>query len=542
MASDPKNQPEAKPALKRIQAEALDRLADSRQQKMRFQADIAEAYFFASPRRCRDLSSSSPASNEPSADAGLVQISIAMEESESFATTLIQAFMPQGVEWADLEASTAIDEEFVSEFEEEVKKVQKHVFKVLDESNFYEELPRALNPDASVGTFGLMIERKKLSDPISVLAVPLRELEVNIGPDGSISERWAIRHTKARDIRGIIGANVPLSPKIEKKIQKDPTGLSCIAWGWWRDWSANTETWRNVILIDNELIFTRLLTGAGCCSLVVVTFNRMPEFSFGDGPLLKAAPERRHLDEMAAGEVDNIELSLRPPMTYPDDSFTNVSNGVEPGAWYPIRAGTEGAVKKMYEPNKLDAVYFDQQKREQRVRRLFYNDFPQQRGDTPPTATQWVDEMAMAQRKIGTPGLSFFAEGPAQIIQRILWLETEAGKVRLPSAGGKSYALKPNNSTKRAQDQQMVAMIVRAVQIAAQAFPEEFKGRYDGAFTIDRVLQLLGVEANFKTRTPDQVKQAVSMIQQLQGGAGGNTDVQPGQLGGPAPSTPGVAA
>jgi hypothetical protein len=526
------------PFSKALTAEASDRLADARAIKAQFQAQITEAYFFAAPERSRQISSETAAPTTPPMDQAELQISIAMEESENFSTTLIQSFMPPGMPWCDLKPTSAVPDIFMDEVKEKAKAEQIKVFQLINESNFYATLPGAMNPDASVGLFALMIESGKLHEPVNVMAVPLRELDVNIGPNGDIDDRFVTRHTKARFIKTLVGKSAVLSKKILGKIDKRPNEPATVKWGFWRCWDDDKFCWQKVVLVDDEMVFASKLYGDGSCPLLPIPFNRHPEFPIGSGPLLKAAPELRVLDDMTAGEVDNIDLSLRPPMTYPDDSFVNVEQGVEPGAWYPIRPGTQDAVKKMYEPNKLDAVYFDQAKREQRIRRMFYNDFPQQRGDTPPTATQWLDEMAMAQRKMGTPGLKFWDDCPAAVFKRFMFIARQRGLVSDINVGNKAYSLAPDNPTKRAQDQQRVAMVVRGAQIGVQVWPEEFKAGFDGAAAMTEIFDLLGVSDIVKKRNPADIQNAVSMIQKLQGGDPTNTTVQPGQLGGPAPAGP----
>ncbi len=523
------------PIDKELQREAKDRITDCRSQKSLFLPAITEAYFFAAPERCRQLQSSVAVNRMPPTDQAELQISFAMEQAEDFTTTLISAFMPEEADWADLAATTDIPEEHTDEVTEDAQRQRKIVFKLLRESNFYAELALSLNPDAAVGTFAMMIEMPKLHQPVRCMSIPLRELEVNTGPDGSTDTRFAVRHTKARYVRSLIGKEIKLPAELAKKIDAKPKQPIEVAWGFWRLWDEEVETWQKVVMVDKQVVFEERLTGEGCCPLICPRFNPHPEYPFGNGPLIKAAPELRTLDEMRAGQIDNIGLSLRPPMTYPDDSFVNVENGVEEGAWYPIRPGTQDAIKKMYEPNKLDAVYFDQTALERRVKRMFYNDFPEQRGDTPPTATQWVDEMAMAQRRIGTPGKKFWAEGPGEIFKRFMWCAEKRGLTKPITAGGRPVYLCPNNPTQRAKDQQDVANVVRGAQIGAQFWPEEFKGAYDGTEALKLIFKKLGVSDMIPARAPEQIKQAVSMISQLQGGGAQNTNVQPGQLGGPAP-------
>lgn len=522
-----------------LQKETLDRLADARAQKARFAPDIQEAYFFAAPQKARSVSSTAAAPATPPKDDVDLQTAIAIEETENFATTLLNSFMPEGVMWANQRPSIEVEEVVKKEVEAACKDQRSKVFGLIWESNFYSEIGKALNPDGAVGTFGLLVDTKDLHSPVSCYAVPLREMEINIGPDGKIGDRFIVRYTKNRFVRTLIEGDAKLSDKLAKAIADKPNGQASVTWGWWRDYSKSVETWQYVQMVNRELVYEKTLVGAGSCPFIPVTFNRHSEYPYGTGPLLKAAPDLRVLDEMAAAEVDNIDLSLRPPMTYPDDSFANVEDGVEPGAWYPIRNGTQDAVRKMYEPNRLDAVYFDQEKRERRVRRLFYNDFPQQRGDTPPTATQWLDEMALAQRKIGTPGVVFWEEGPGAIFTRYRFIGLERGlfkEIEYPGQKDKIVSVVADNPTRRAQDQQEVSNAVRSIQIGAELFPEETKVTVDGTATLKNIVEKMGGNDVVVFRDQNQIAQATDMLAKVAGLGGGGGQLQPGSIGAPATS------
>jgi len=524
-----------------IHKEAKQRLDDACDQKRKFDADIREAYYFTAPHRAQVVSSSVKAPSSKPQFAGELQTSIAFEESENFATTLINSFMPQGMPWIDLKASVRVPEDFMQEVTERAKEHVEKTFGVMNESNFYAELGVALNPDAAVGTFAVWIDEDRMPhEPVRVNAVPLRELEINVGPNGDIDDRFMVRHTKNRFVEPLLGRKADKLPEaIRTEIREKPNAQTIVRWGFWRDWSRYDDVvWCHVIMVRDTVVHHEMLTGDGSCPLITPTFNRYPEWPYGIGPAIKALPEFRHVDDMAAGETENVDLSLRPPMTFPDDSIAQIEGGVEPGGWYPIRPGTEGAVRKMYEPNRLDAAYFDQTQRERRIRKMFYNDFPEQRGDTPPTATQWIDEMAMAQRKIGTPGLKFWNEGPREIFKRFYFLARKRGLIEPIEIPGLAapISLQPYNPTQRAQNQQKLATAARVGQLAASFFPEEFKVAFDGGKTIDRMIELADVQDVFVKRDPKAIGQAVDQLSQLSGaGQARFPSIQPGAIGGPAP-------
>ena len=268
--------------------------------------------------------------------------------------------------------------------------------------------------------------------------------------------------------------------------------------------------------------------------MIVFRWNPNPDWPWGHGPLLQYMPSLRQVDEMELMRSEHAELSIRPPFAYPDDSFAAIEQGLEPGMGYPIRPGSEGAIKSIYQPPPPDAANYAYEEKEHRLRKGFYVDFPQQSGDTPPTLGQWLDEMARAQRRIGRPGLPFFREGPAQIFIRFKYLLEKAGAIQPIKIDGKTIALMPYNPAQRAAEQQEIAMAVHGLQLCAQFWPEEFKAWVDGKSTMMALLEKLRVEL-VKFRSPDQVQGAIDHISKLLGG-------QPpgGQIKGPGPAPLGV--
>jgi hypothetical protein len=181
-------------------------------------------------------------------------------------------------------------------------------------------------------------------------------------------------------------------------------------------------------------------------------------------------------------------MQLTPPITYPDDSFTNIEQGLE-AAW-PIRSATARTTRsrRSIEPGPADPASTCHEEMEKRLRRMFFVDHPEQTGDTPPTLGQWLDELARAQRRIGGPGMSFYREGPAKIFLRFKFLLEAAGVIKPVTVDGRNVALLAYNPAQRAAEQQEIATNVQAIQILSQAFPEEFKVQIDGAATMKAII------------------------------------------------------
>jgi hypothetical protein len=501
-----------------LEEESNDRLKACRNQKAQVEMDMREAYFFSAPRRARMVTSTTPAPLARIRDESLLQTSIAFEVVQDFVTVVLNAFMPEANPWCERRAGALVPEEAFKEVEDQVRKADLKIFSAMKASNLYPELAKAFYPDLGIGTVGLMIHDPRPAESMVVSAVPLRELEINLGPFGEIDDRFIVRHTKNRYVHALL-PGIDLPEAIETEIKTKPHGDTEIRWGYWRLWDRHDdEVWQHVVMIKNTVVHDAVLVGEGSCPLVVGRFNPSADWAYADGPLLQALPDLRQIDELEGQKISHVELSLTPPLTFPDDSFAAVEQGIEPGAAYPIRSGTEGAVKAMYEPGPADAGIYEMKEKESRLRRMFFVDFPDQQGKTPPTATQWLDEMQLAQRRIGTPGLSFWREVPAKIFLRFKYLLEKAGTIEPIKVNGKTVSLQPYNPAQRAAEQQEVAMAVHTIQICGQAFPEEFKIKVDGGATIENFVNIMRTDKIIKFRPTEQVQGAVDQIAKLVGG------------------------
>ena len=507
--------------FKALTEEAKRKLSNCRRQRDAARDDIEEAYFFVEPARMRDVRDDLKLRRieaDGQQDASLLQISIGMECAEDFATTLIASFMPRGMDWMDQTVPMRIPE---IEREEAIEQAQRQtalIFEMIRESNFDAAVAMSLCPDASVGVHALLIKDKRGDQPVFCLPAPIADLDIDVCPDtGRVGTRFLRQACRAEDVEYVLGdINLPADLKRKLKQAKDATRV--VRWGWWpmkgREYDGD-EHWQHVIMVEEQVVHAAIVKGEGSCELVIARFNPLPERAYGRGPAVKALPELRHLDDLAAGETEHIDWTLRPAHTFPDDSFSNIENGVEPAMFIPIRPGTANDVKPLFQPGTIDAALFDQQARERKVKRLFYVDTPEQRGDTPPTATQWVDEMALAQRRIGTPGEQYWREGPLEFFKRFRYIAKSRNVV---TGTVRDLPLTPANPAKRAQDMQKAQNAVRAAQIGGGLFPEEFKLAVDGAKTMDNIFKLMGAEGVIEKRDQAQIQQAASLINQVQGG------------------------
>lgn len=507
----------AKAASDPLSEEALGRLQDCRDQKRLKRNDIENCYFYAAPERLRSSSSMSTETKQRD-DAKEVQTSLGMEVADDFMTMLIESFMPQSGRWAERLADVAIPKAQRDSINQKARASDEEIFTLIRASNFYAELGKQGVPDAAIGVVALDIRQLKTTGPFRCLAVPIRELEMNLGPDGKIDDRWQIRKTKYRYVKGIVGNSIKLPDEVTKMISDKPNDHVEVRWGYWRLWEKDTdECWQHIVMVGDVKVHDEELKGQGCVALAIGRFGSTPDFAWPSGPMIKSLPDLLTHDEMRAGFIENMAFTIRPPFTYPDDGVINFEDGIEEGMAYPRRPGDGRDVPKaLYEHQPLDSAYFEETKLEKRVRRLHYVDFPEQQGKTPPTLGQWLDEMVKAQKRIGTPGYAFWNEFPFEVFQRFKYLAEKAGKIKPIEVGGRTMSLQAYNPAQRAQENQEVLTASRFLQIAGSAFPQFSQAAIDPLETLSNIQGKMG-DKLVKIRSKEELAAGVDTAAKLAG-------------------------
>lgn len=504
--------------------EAKERLREARRWKESSRVlDFKECYFFAAPHRQRQISSQSIPSTAPMLDAPELYTDLAFELVTDFVTEVVNTYMPEAQIWCERRAGMDVAQELFDKVAEEVKAADRKIFDAIKASNFYSEIPKAMNPDLAIAGAGLWIHRRAPHLPIECLAVPMREMEINLGPNGEVDDRFVVRHSRNAYVKTLVGQEVwdkiPVETRTEIENNRDDNKRTEVVWGYWRKWDRlDDEVWQHVIMVKGRLVHHVEITGEGCCPFIVMRFNPTADWSWAVGPMIQGLPSLRQVDELERQKMEAVERSTNPPITYPDDSFAEVEQGLEPGMAYPIRPGSEGAVKPIYDQPTINPEIFEIQQKEHKLRKLFFIDYPEQTGDTPPTLGQWLDEMARAQRRIGTPGMSFWREGPMRIFQRFKYLLEKAMTIpAVTTKDGRAISTQPYNPTQRAAEQQEIATAVQLAQLGAQMFPEEWRLVVDGKATLEAFISKMRVSGLIKMRSKKDVEAALAQISQLAG-------------------------
>lgn len=535
----------AAPAVGEAEQKASSTLADetearltaARMQKSYIEQDLREALFLTRPRLSRQvLSTTVP--QAPPRDMDQLATSIGSEVTEDFATEVINGFMPPNTPWASSEAGEGVPDDVWKQVKDQAVANDGIVFQALRASNFDAELATSLVPNASIGTHAMLIDDHWAHEPLLCQDVPLRELEINVGPYGGVDDRFMVRHVHWRKVPALFpkAALAKLSATKRDMITSKPDEWAECRWGYWRDWTIDTDVvWQYVVQIAGDVVDQGAYRGEGSCPLLVGRFSPDSTFSWGNGPTLDSLPYLRIHDTLAQVTQEHAPLLVRPPFAYPDDGIMNFDGGIEDGKAYPKRPGSSNEIEPLMFTGAQQLAFFTIENIEKAIRRKHFADYPDQPGKTPPTATQWLDEMVKSQRRIGTPGQKYWREFPCEVVLRVKYLLEKRGVLKpLAAKGSRAVATRPQNPATKAQDNQELQTAAQILSYVKQFFPMTSQAAIDELATIANIKEKAG-DTIIVLRDKGKVE---GLIQQMLQGAGGALGGQGAPAAGQQPQGP----
>jgi hypothetical protein len=272
-----------------LEKEALDRRRDAKSWKEKFVLDFKECYFFASPSRQRQISSDTQPPNTPMLDQAELQTSVAMLNGQDFVTEAVNTYMPEAQPWCERGRGMFVTEDNFRKVKDQVAKDDGQIFVAMKASNLYTEIQKAFFPDLAIGTCAVWVRKPLGAAPISVLAVPLRELEINLGPDGEVDDRFVVRYTKNRYIKTYL-PGVTLPAAIEEKIKAKPNDRTEVWQGFWRKWDRHDdEVWQYVAFVGKDMVDRRRAHRRGLVRADRDALQPVRGLAVGPGPALPGA-------------------------------------------------------------------------------------------------------------------------------------------------------------------------------------------------------------------------------------------------------------
>lgn len=457
-------------------------------------ASIEETMSFCCPGREHDFSN--PAKEHETS----VFISLPEEMATDLAGDIITYFTPAEVRWASYEVITDVQEDMADQVLELVKDREDKLFTLIQASNYNDMAPQWGFEAASHGTAAIWVEASHIAMPIHCEAVLPHELLLTPGHRGFL-DRFREKTVLASTLNALFaGAGYDLSePRIKAKMEK-PGATVKVCWGYWLDWEdPGNPMWLSEVTVDGIRVSPeKQLVGpiTGACPLLVGRFNPQAGKPWGRGAGRKALPDMRVLDKMDETVLSGLDQSLLNTIIYPSDGFLDLENGIVAGTAIPAgRSFDKNQIADLSRNVNVDQGWFAEDRIEDRIRRAFYQDGPRQRGETPPTAAQWLDERRRVQQRLGKPSAPLWSELILPMIQRFEFLGVQLGE--MPDAithNGRAISVTPISPLQKAQNQDKVMVTRSNLELAAMTFGESLPQVIDMPTTLRNIVRASGDE------------------------------------------------
>lgn len=497
------------------------RVDNAKVQRSRRQTQINEYLDYADPTRPR-IGDENRTQTDKAWQIQTLYDATLMEVHEDFGSDLIDRVMPRSRDWLSYEPDTTLDEAMAKALEPEFKRRTDIIFAAIRQSNLYDEAAGEWAMDLGHGTGAMTISDPHPSSPINFEAISPGQLLIERGPGGSTSLRarefsWALEDAMA------YWPDYAWGEKHKRKLRSQGSRRTMV-----RILEAavavpdpGDERWKWHVCVDDDEVFTDNLVGRGSCPHIVTRWRTHSNSPWGIGPGLKCLPDAMTLNQERRLILKNLGKIVDPPVVYDDDGVLNPEGGIGPGDWVPRLAGSK--VEQMKPEGIIEAAYYEQGGLQDNIRRALYQYGPRQRGKTPPTFGQWMDEKTEEGRRLELPTGKVYSEGVVAILERVEYLLTKRGKLDPVITKDKTTVrLRPLSPLARQQAAEDVSQTNQILtMLRAFADPQLLAATVDVVGTFENIVKALG-DKNIVIRSAEDANALLQTV------IGGQAQAQPG--------------
>lgn len=441
--------------------------------------------------------------------------STGLDVLEDFAADMGHTFTAPNDKWVEVQPVLQFSQGEQRQIDDQLKKYRDVVFDHIERSNFHEAAQEAY-PDLFPGTMAMVVEDIDPGEPIHCEAVPLPELLIDRAPRGrGVGPRFRQFYIPLEHIEVLWpDAELPQAWQDEKKSR--PDAKKQITWGLWRDHDRkDEEVWKYVVFSNDHLLLEEDLEGKGSCPLIVARWNPDGVTAYGVGPGHKALPAVKTANKTVELNLRAADFGVDPVTVYPDDGVMAPGRAVQPGDWL-AKAPNSSDPKPLYQGGNVDLSMLQLDELRMTIRRAGFQDKPHQRGKTPPTATQYLEEQMDTIKRMGAPAGRLITEWQYAIFQRFAYLLEKRGVLPKVELNGEEIALKPVSQYTKQKQEQDALRLQRWVQTVAEIAPQAVPAVVDLFEYANRQADFMGVKTRNLVRDPQQL---AAVAEQL-GGTG----------------------
>jgi len=489
-----------------LQKEMKRRITEARHCRTRRAAMVNEVFRLAMPHR-RRVNEETERNLSEDDIADMLDGTLA-DAIEDFASDMMATFTPPHEPWLTIAPTVALPKEQQKQIADSLAAAIEWFWEDLGQSSFYDAAYECYH-DLAAGYMAVCRKDYGADQPVAWEPVQPAALLLEHGPNCSIDGRWNDYRMERRLFEATYGRRIKL-PK-ELADAKPDTRFKIVD-GTHRVWEdRGFSAYRRIITVNEKVVYEKVMKGEGSVSLIPARWRSDSGSPYGVGPAWKACPAQRVLNEITALHLANLHKVVDPAVAYSDDGTANLEeNGVDAGDWVNLGEGFD--VKILESGGRFDVSFFTQEDLRSFVRRSVYQDKPEQKGKTPPTAEQWVDERMASQQRFEVPRGKLFREWSIPIVKSHMWLRQQHGIMPQVELDGRALVLAPVSGQAKARAFEKVAKGERLLQGIVGFAPDKAPVIVDAASTFANMKRLLDDEV-VTIRTDAQQQEIGQLVQ-----------------------------
>ncbi len=477
---------------------------------------INETWRLAKPHRRRIMSSATKAPVLTQADlADIVDATLA-ETMHDFGSDMIAQFTPESEPWVKFTARDSVPVELKKEVEGIIATTQMEVSEAIEESSYFDAAPQCFQ-DLANGTMAARGRRPtRGGDPFEVEAIEAADLLLVQSPGkGLVDSRFTEGKCTVGKFKEIYTPQNIALPLRHGQPRREDEELVVVD-GFYRCWEnvRGEAAWRRAIMVDNVLCYEKFVNDDPEVDIIVARWEVDGQSPWGFGAAFRAQPAQRALNELTALLMVATAKHVDPPTAYVDDGVANFEQGFEAGDFVGV---SENFELFQWEPKgQLDLTFFTEQDLRQTIRHAMFQDKPEQKGKTPPTAEQWQSLEVRSRQRWEIPRGKIVREWVLPWVkwfQRGLEIQGKLGP-DVYRVKDQLFKIVPNSPFAKARQQEEVVRAREILGLAAQLSPQTFPADVDVPATIENIKQAL----NDKLVVVRPEKERVELLQMMSGG------------------------
>lgn len=503
-------QPETpKEALKR-------RLAKMRRDRDMRAPFINEVYRLAMPHRERvGATKTTPLTEEEIQD---ILDSTFAEAADDFASDMIATFTPPHEPWVNHVPTKALSRAERQQISDQIASAVNWFWDDMEASNYFDVADECFH-DLVAGTMAMRMREYGAAQPICYEPIPIAQLLIDVGPEGAPDGRFTQGKIEKRMFAAIYApyidwSAVPQDLRVKYQNAREDHCFQ-VTDGIHRLFDKPGVTqWRRVVMLENEIVFERNFDENGVETVFVARWRTETNSAYGVGPGWWACAPARVLTELNALVLAQMHNVVDPAHAYSDpDGGANLEQGIGAGDYLLLGEGFE--VQKLNGDGEFEAAFYNREDLRLMIKGALYQDKPEQRGKTPPTATQWADERAKTEQRWEIPRGKIVREWVLPIVKAHQWQRTQHGLFPPIRIGADSITLKPQSPQAKARSFEKLTKAERLLQgMNTPALLQSAPVVIDARATVERMKEEIGDELVI-VRTEQQIEEVMQRAQEL---------------------------